>query len=113
MSLVDALAPADDLIKTASIWALDIVKGRKPWITSLYRTDRLEPLKEARLILNTARAQSRKQNPNLTHPLICIDVIEEGIVSGPRNALWKVLPFVVAWIIVTKSWNIKQEFLWW
>nr|GEV31477.1 glyoxysomal fatty acid beta-oxidation multifunctional protein MFP-a [Tanacetum cinerariifolium] len=89
ISLVDALARADELIKTASSWALDILEGRKPWIASLYRTDRLEPLKEARLILNTARTQSRKQNPNLTHPLICIDVIEEGIVSGPRNALWK------------------------
>ncbi|GJZ82392.1 glyoxysomal fatty acid beta-oxidation multifunctional protein MFP-a [Tanacetum coccineum] len=89
ISLVDALARADELNETASSWALDILKGRKPWIASLYRTDRLEPLKEARLILNTARTQSRKQNPNLTHPLICIDVIEEGIVSGPRNALWK------------------------
>ncbi|XP_052619844.1 glyoxysomal fatty acid beta-oxidation multifunctional protein MFP-a isoform X2 [Lactuca sativa] len=89
MSLVDAVAPADELIRSASRWALDISEARKPWIHSLYRTDRLEPLKEARLILNTARDEAQKQNPNVTHPLICIDVIEEGIVSGARIGLWK------------------------
>ncbi|KAI3787694.1 hypothetical protein L2E82_00032 [Cichorium intybus] len=89
MSLVDDLAPADELITSASRWALDISHATKPWIASLYRTDRLQPLKEARLILNTARVGARKHNPNLIHPLVCIDVIEEGIVSGPRNGLWK------------------------
>ncbi|CAH1417562.1 unnamed protein product [Lactuca virosa] len=89
MSLVDALAPADELIRSASRWGLDISEARKPWIRSLYRTNRLEPLKEARLILNMARDEAQKQNPNVTHPLICIDVIEEGIVSGARIGLWK------------------------
>ncbi|KAI5021660.1 hypothetical protein ZWY2020_058390 [Hordeum vulgare] len=40
-------------------------------------------------ILKFARAQARKKAANLEHPLICIDVIEEGIVSGPRAGLWK------------------------
>ncbi|XP_071742588.1 glyoxysomal fatty acid beta-oxidation multifunctional protein MFP-a-like [Rutidosis leptorrhynchoides] len=89
VALVDVLSPADELIRTASNWALDILDCRKPWIISLYKTDKLQPLKEARLILNTARARVKKHNPNLVHPLICIDVIEEGIVSGPRNGLLK------------------------
>ncbi|KAL0434041.1 UNVERIFIED_CONTAM: Glyoxysomal fatty acid beta-oxidation multifunctional protein MFP-a [Sesamum latifolium] len=52
-------------------------------------TDKLEPLGEAREILKFARAQTRKRAPNLKHPLVCIDVIEEGIVSGARAGLWK------------------------
>lgn len=92
LGLVDAIVPPDELIKTARCWALDIVKSKRPWIKSLYRTDKIEPLGEAREILNFARAQARKRAANLQHPLICIDVIEEGIVSGPRAGLWKVLP---------------------
>ncbi|KAK3000976.1 hypothetical protein RJ639_047317 [Escallonia herrerae] len=89
LCLVDAIAPADGLLSTARCWALDILQCRKPWIVSLYKTDKLEPLAEARMILTLARIQMRKQAPNLTHPLVCIDVVEEGIVSGPRSALWK------------------------
>nr|TKW07001.1 hypothetical protein SEVIR_7G278566v2 [Setaria viridis] len=44
---------------------------------------------EYREILKFARDQVRKRAPNLKHPLICIDVIEEGIVSGPRPGLLK------------------------
>ncbi|CAH1454096.1 unnamed protein product [Lactuca virosa] len=47
MSLVDVVAPAEELIRSASRWGLDISEARKPWIRSLYRTDRLEALKEA------------------------------------------------------------------
>ncbi|KAK9288148.1 hypothetical protein L1049_016596 [Liquidambar formosana] len=79
----------DELISTARRCALDIVERRRPWVATLYRTDKLEPLGEAREILKFARAQARKQAPNLKHPLVCIDVIEEGIVSGPRAGLWK------------------------
>ncbi|KAK9084259.1 hypothetical protein Scep_030730 [Stephania cephalantha] len=52
-------------------------------------TDKIEPLGEAREILKFARVQTRKQAPNLMHPLVCIDVIEEGIVSGPHAGLVK------------------------
>ncbi|XP_008810214.2 glyoxysomal fatty acid beta-oxidation multifunctional protein MFP-a [Phoenix dactylifera] len=87
--LVDAIVSPEELVRTARCWALDIVEFRRPWIRSLYRTDKLEPLGEAREILKFARAQTQKRAPNLQHPLVCLDVIEEGIVSGPRAGLWK------------------------
>lgn len=90
LGLVDALASPDELLNTARRWALDILELRRPWVISYYKTDKLEPLGEAREILKFARAQTRKRAPNLKHPLVCIDVIEEGIVSGARAGLWKV-----------------------
>ncbi|KAJ4954723.1 hypothetical protein NE237_011506 [Protea cynaroides] len=89
LGLVDAIVPSNELVNTARRWALDIVECRRPWVASLYKADKLEPLGDAREILKFARAQARKQAPNLKHPLVCIDVIEEGIVSGPRAGLWK------------------------
>ena len=91
MGLVDGLVSPNDLVNTARQWALDMLGHRRPWIASLYKTDKLEPLGEAREILKFARAQARKQAPNLEHPLVCIDVIEAGIVAGPRAGLWKVV----------------------
>lgn len=87
------MAP-NELVSTARRWALDIVERRRPWVASLHKANKLESLGEAREILKFARAQVRKQAPNLKHPLVCIDVIEEGIVSGPRAGLWKVLIFL-------------------
>lgn len=89
LGLVDAIVSPDELVKTARRWVLDIVEFRRPWIKSIYRTDKIEPLGEAREILNFARSQARKQAANLQHPLICIDVIEEGIVSGSHAGLLK------------------------
>lgn len=89
LGLVDAIVPENELLNTARRWALEILECKKPWVSSLHKTDKLEPLGEAREILKFARAQARKQAPNLKHPLVCIDVIEEGIASGPRAGLWK------------------------
>ncbi|GMY27768.1 glyoxysomal fatty acid beta-oxidation multifunctional protein MFP-a [Fagus crenata] len=89
LGLVDAVVSPDELVNTARRWALDILNYRRPWVASLYKTDKIEPLGEAREILQFARVQARKQAPNLKHPLVCIDVIEEGIVSGPRAGLLK------------------------
>ncbi|KAG6664262.1 glyoxysomal fatty acid beta-oxidation multifunctional protein MFP-a-like isoform X1 [Carya illinoinensis] len=89
LGLVDAIVSPDELVNTARQWALDILDHRRPWAASLYKTDKIEPLREAREILTFARAQVQKQAPNLKHPLLCIDIIEEGIVSGPRAGLWK------------------------
>ncbi|XP_041012143.1 glyoxysomal fatty acid beta-oxidation multifunctional protein MFP-a [Juglans microcarpa x Juglans regia] len=89
LGLVDAVVSRDELINIARQWALDIFHRRRPWVASLYKTDKIEPLGEAREILKFARAQALKQAPNLKHPLVCIDAIEEGIVSGPRAGLWK------------------------
>lgn len=91
LGLVDAVVSPNELVNTARQWALDILERRKPWVASLYKTDKLDSLGEAREIFKFARAQARKQAPNLKHPLVCIDVVEEGIVSGPRAGLWKVL----------------------
>ncbi|XP_004487834.1 peroxisomal fatty acid beta-oxidation multifunctional protein MFP2-like [Cicer arietinum] len=87
--LVDALVSPDKLLSTARQWALDIVDRRRPWVSSLHKTDKIESLGEAREILNFARTQAQKRAPNLKHPLVCIDVIEAGIVAGPRTGLLK------------------------
>uniref|UniRef100_A0A5B7BC36 Putative fatty acid beta-oxidation multifunctional protein n=1 Tax=Davidia involucrata TaxID=16924 RepID=A0A5B7BC36_DAVIN len=89
LGLVDAIVSPDELVSTARRWALDILERKRPWVASLYKTDKIEPLGEAREILKFVRDRARKQAPNLKHPLVCIDVIEEGIVSGPRAGLWK------------------------
>ncbi|KAL6185994.1 hypothetical protein ACLB2K_042116 [Fragaria x ananassa] len=89
LGIVDALVSPDELVSTARRWALDILEHRRPWVASLHKTDKLEPLGEAREILKFARAQVQKQAPNLKHPLVCIDVVEEGIASGGRAGLWK------------------------
>ncbi|KAL7220718.1 hypothetical protein ACSBR2_013578 [Camellia fascicularis] len=89
LGLVDATVSPDELINTACQWALDILEAKRPWVKSLYKTDKIEPLGEAREILKFARTQARKQAPNLEHPIGCINVVEEGIVSGPRAGLWK------------------------
>ncbi|XP_068661695.1 peroxisomal fatty acid beta-oxidation multifunctional protein MFP2 [Aristolochia californica] len=87
--LVDAIAARDALLATAKRWALDISERKKPWVLTLYRSDKIESLGEAREILKFARVQARKRAPNLHHPLVTIDVIEAGIVSGPRAGLLK------------------------
>ncbi|XP_058212486.1 glyoxysomal fatty acid beta-oxidation multifunctional protein MFP-a-like isoform X1 [Rhododendron vialii] len=89
LGLVDAIVSPEELVSTARRWALDIFERRRPWVASLYKTDKIEPLGEAKEIFKFARAQTRKQAPNLKHPIVCIDVIEAGIVSGPRAGLWK------------------------
>ncbi|TVU17526.1 hypothetical protein EJB05_33568 [Eragrostis curvula] len=89
LGLVDAVVSTEELLSTARCWALDICESRRPWDRALSKTDRLESAEEAREILNLARTQAQKQAPNLKHPLICIDVIEEGIVSGPQAGLQK------------------------
>lgn len=93
MGLVDAVVSPAELVNTARQWALDILERRRPWVLSLYKTDKIEPLGEAREIFKFARAEARKQAPNLRHPIVTIDVIEEGIVSGPRAGLLKVLVY--------------------
>ncbi|KAH6554954.1 hypothetical protein KP509_1Z294100 [Ceratopteris richardii] len=89
LGLVDAIVPAKDLISTARRWALDIANFQKPWIVSLHKTDKLEPLGEAREILKFAREQTMKRAPNLFHPLKCLDAVEEGIISGGLAGLYK------------------------
>ncbi|XP_010524718.1 PREDICTED: peroxisomal fatty acid beta-oxidation multifunctional protein MFP2 [Tarenaya hassleriana] len=89
LGLVDAVVPNAEILNTARHWALDIVERRKKWVSSIYKTDKLPPLGEAREILKFAKGQARKQAPNLKHPLMCLDAVEAGIVSGPRAGLEK------------------------
>lgn len=107
----------DKLLETARRWAIDISEYRKPWVASLYRTDKLEPLGEAKEILRFARSQVIKQAPNVKHPRVCIDVVEEGIVSGPQAgrrkvdfALFSISSFQinrrVGWV---SSYNLQEE----
>ncbi|KAJ4903702.1 Peroxisomal fatty acid beta-oxidation multifunctional protein MFP2 [Raphanus sativus] len=89
LGLVDTVVPPAELLNAARRWALDIAERRKPWVCSVSKTDKLPPLGEAREILNFAKEQTRKQAPNLKHPLMCLEAIEVGIVSGPRAGLEK------------------------
>ncbi|KAK1418990.1 hypothetical protein QVD17_28144 [Tagetes erecta] len=89
LGLVDDIVSGDELLEKARQRALDILAHRKPWVSSLYRTDKIKPLGEALAILSFARAQARRQTPNLQHPQVCIDVIEEGVILGPRAGLLK------------------------
>nr|QTF65973.1 CHD3 [Populus trichocarpa] len=89
LGLVDAVVSPNELVSTARQWALDIFECRRPWIASLYKTEKLDSLGEAREIFKFARAQAQKRAPNLLHPIVCINVVEHGIVSGPRAGLYK------------------------
>uniref|UniRef100_A0A8I7B0M5 3-hydroxyacyl-CoA dehydrogenase n=1 Tax=Hordeum vulgare subsp. vulgare TaxID=112509 RepID=A0A8I7B0M5_HORVV len=89
LGLVDAVVSPNNLLNDARRWALDICESKRPWVRSLYKTDRLESPELAREILNSARVQSRKRAANLQYPFVCIDAVEEGIVSGPRAGLRK------------------------
>ncbi|XP_024538949.1 glyoxysomal fatty acid beta-oxidation multifunctional protein MFP-a isoform X1 [Selaginella moellendorffii] len=89
LGLVDELVPAEAVLTTARKVAVDIAEGRRPWCITLHKTDKLEPLGEAREILKFARAQAMKTAPKLTHPHVCLDAIEEGIVKGGFAGLLK------------------------
>ncbi|CAI5523368.1 unnamed protein product, partial [Closterium sp. Naga37s-1] len=80
--LVDQIVPSNALLTTAKAWALDIASGRKPWLKTLERNDRIESLGEARAIFKFARAQAVQTAPNLTHPLRCLDAMEYGVTHG-------------------------------
>lgn len=91
LGLVDEVVPPADLLSAARKWALDIAGFRRPWVLTLYRSDKLEPLGEAREILRFARAQAKKTAPNLKHPILCLDSIEEGVVAGGFAGVLKVV----------------------
>lgn len=100
LGLIDAIVASEDLLKVSRLWALDIVEGRKPWIRSLHRTDKLGPLSEARGILKVARQQAKKTAPNMPQHQVCLDVIEEGIVHGGYSGVLKVFWILVTWVVV-------------
>ena len=103
MGLVDAVVPPAEILNAARRWALDIAERRKPWVCSVLKTDKLPPLGEAREILKFAREQTRKQAPNLKHPLMCLEAVEVGIVSGPRAGLKKVYYYLIVSFVICSS----------
>ncbi|KAJ0989249.1 hypothetical protein J5N97_007605 [Dioscorea zingiberensis] len=80
--LIDAIVSSGELLTVSRLWALDIAAKRKPWISSLRRTDRLGSLSEARETLKAARQQAKQIAPNMPQHQVCLDAIEEGIVFG-------------------------------
>ncbi|XP_010433148.1 PREDICTED: peroxisomal fatty acid beta-oxidation multifunctional protein AIM1 [Camelina sativa] len=89
LGLVDALVPPGDLLSASRKWALDIADGRKPFLRSLHRTDRIGSLSEARAILKNSRQLAKKIAPNMPQHHACIEVIEEGIVHGGYSGVLK------------------------
>eukprot|EP00268_Persea_americana_P001832 TRINITY_DN1054_c0_g1_i1.p1 TRINITY_DN1054_c0_g1~~TRINITY_DN1054_c0_g1_i1.p1 ORF type:complete len:725 (+),score=166.25 TRINITY_DN1054_c0_g1_i1:161-2335(+) len=82
LGLIDAVVSSEDLLRVSRLWALDIAERRKPWISSLRRTDKLGALSEAREIIKIARQRARQNAPNMPQHQACLDAIEEGIVYG-------------------------------
>lgn len=80
--LIDEVVGNGDVVEKACSLALGIFHKKFPWSKSLERVDRLEIFEEALQILRRARLQAKRENPNLIHPLICIDVMEEGVLKG-------------------------------
>ncbi|CAK9155175.1 unnamed protein product [Ilex paraguariensis] len=89
LGLIDDVVSSEELLKVARKWALAIAERRKPWIRSLYRTDKLGSLSEARDILKMARQQAKQTAPNMPQHQACLDVIEEGIIHGGYNGVLK------------------------
>ncbi|KAK6921265.1 Xrn1, N-terminal [Dillenia turbinata] len=88
LGLVDAIAPTSELVNRACSWALCILERKKPWICN----------------------RAKKQSPNLEFPLACVDVIEEGIVSGPRAGLWNNDRFSGLWSCYWAPANMRKSF---
>lgn len=91
LGLVDAITSPEELLKVSRTWALEIAERKKPWVRSLRRTDRIEPLSEARRVLKTAREQAKKTAPNMPQHQACLDVIEDGVVHGGYSGVLKVI----------------------
>lgn len=78
------------MLKVARIWALEIAERRRPWISSLRRTDKIGSLSEANEILKAARKQVEKIAPNMPQHQACLDSVEEGVKFGGYAGVLKV-----------------------
>ncbi|KAL8102419.1 peroxisomal fatty acid beta-oxidation multifunctional protein AIM1 [Apium graveolens] len=89
LGLIDAIVSPDELLKVSRQWASDIADRRKPWISSLQRTDKLGSLSEANEIIRVAREQVKRTAPNMPQHQACLDVIHEGVVQGGYSGVLK------------------------
>ncbi|XP_042497276.1 peroxisomal fatty acid beta-oxidation multifunctional protein AIM1-like [Macadamia integrifolia] len=89
LGLIDDVVSSEELLRASRRWALDIAEKRRPWVSSLRRTDRLGSLSEAREVIKRARQEARQTAPNMPQHQVCLDAIEEGIVSGGYSGVLK------------------------
>nr|XP_009770733.1 PREDICTED: peroxisomal fatty acid beta-oxidation multifunctional protein AIM1-like [Nicotiana sylvestris] len=82
LGLINDVVSFKDLLTVSRLWALDIAEGRQARLNTLQRTDKIEPIRESSAILETARQKVLKTSPSMPHYKACLDVIEEGIISG-------------------------------
>ncbi|KAI3846727.1 hypothetical protein MKW92_002158 [Papaver armeniacum] len=112
LGLIDALVSREELLTVARRWALDIDGRRKPWISSLQRTDKLGSLAESRKVIQDAREQAKSTAPNIPQHQACLDAVEEGIIFGGYSGVrkdeqedswlfwWTLYLTAVAWIFL-------------
>ncbi|KAI3977536.1 hypothetical protein MKX01_000449 [Papaver californicum] len=89
LGLIDAIVSKEELLTVARRWALDIAERRKPWISSLQRTDKLGSLAESRKVIQVAREQAKRTAPNMPQHQACLDAVQEGIVFGGYSGVLK------------------------
>ncbi|XP_012451892.1 peroxisomal fatty acid beta-oxidation multifunctional protein AIM1 isoform X2 [Gossypium raimondii] len=89
LGLIDEIATSEELVRVSRLHALEISDGRKPWVRSLHRTDKIGSLSEAQQLLRTAREQAKRTAPNMPQHLACLDAVEEGLLLGGYKGLLK------------------------
>ncbi|XP_059275235.1 peroxisomal fatty acid beta-oxidation multifunctional protein AIM1-like isoform X4 [Lycium ferocissimum] len=82
LGIIDDVVSSEDLLTVSRLWALDIAEGQKARTNILQRTDKIEPIHESSAILEVARQKVLRTSPSMPHFKACLDVIEEGIISG-------------------------------
>ncbi|MCD9560058.1 hypothetical protein HAX54_018488 [Datura stramonium] len=82
LGIINDVVSSEDLLTVSRLWALDIAEGRKTRTNTLQRMDKIEPIHESSAILEVARQQVLKTSRSMPHYKACLDVIEEGIISG-------------------------------
>jgi len=87
--LIDGVVDGKALLAESRKLALDIAAGRVARNNSLLRTDRLEDLGTAQMIIQGARAQAKKTAGHLEHPHMCIDAVQAGVEHGGAAGLKK------------------------
>ncbi|KAI3957867.1 hypothetical protein MKW92_047439, partial [Papaver armeniacum] len=89
IGLIDAIVSKEELLTVARRWALDIAERRKPWISSLQRTDKLGSLAESCKVIQAAREQAKRTAVNMPQHQACLDAVEEGIIFGGYSGVLK------------------------
>ncbi|KAA3477033.1 peroxisomal fatty acid beta-oxidation multifunctional protein AIM1-like isoform X2 [Gossypium australe] len=89
LGLIDEIATSEELVRVSRLHALEISDGRKSWVRSLHRTDKVGSLSEAQELLRTAREQAKRTAPNMPQHLACLDAVEEGLLHGGYKGLLK------------------------